>query len=67
LGLDGVDAAVIVTVAVAFVDDHIRVTLRPTVMIEALLDKVTVGSEGVVTATVTEFEAAPPAPVQENV
>lgn len=49
---------------VAFVEDHDRSTLWPTVMLEELVDRVTVGGEGgAVTASVAELVVVPPGPV----
>ena len=49
---------------VAFVDDHDKLILPPMVMLDKLLDSVTVGNAGAVTVRVAELFVVPPGPVQ---
>jgi hypothetical protein len=49
--------------AVAFVEDHVRVEIAPLLMVLGLALMVTAGA-GVVTETVADCVALPPAPVQ---
>jgi hypothetical protein len=50
----------------AFVDDHVSVDAAPLLTVVGLPVSVTVGT-GVVTVTVTDWEALPPLPLQVNV
>ena len=51
---------------VAWVEDQVRVELPPLEMVLGLALRLTVGA-GVVTVTVADWPALPPAPVQVNV
>jgi hypothetical protein len=52
---------------VAFVDDHVRLAVEPTIMLVGETEMVTVGAGGAPTVSVAEAFALPPLPVQVSV
>jgi hypothetical protein len=61
------DQAPLAVHEVALVEDHVTVTLCPTVIVVGLADSVTVAAGAVLTVTAAEACPLPPAPVQVNV